>query len=142
VGPSLRSISGHREISHDPVKQIRKGECRVTTDTETIVATYTVKMMDRGAGTFQVEVDTILRENPPSCKDPEVIALVERVIREGPNGDQVKSVAGHEEIRYDRENKTRHGRCRVTMQGRTEDVAYKVYWLNQKTGQFQVELEP
>jgi hypothetical protein len=30
----------------------------------------------------------------------------------------------------------------VTLEGRTEDVAYKVYWLDQKTGQFQVQLEP
>jgi hypothetical protein len=54
----------------------------------------------------------------------------------------LKSVAGYEEIRYDRERKIRHGRCRVTLQDWTGNVAYKVYWLDQKTGQFQVEIEP
>jgi hypothetical protein len=70
------------------------------------------------------------------------MALVERVIREGPDGQQLISVTGHEEIRYDHETKTRHGRCRVTMQGWTGDVAYKVYWLDQGKGRFQVDIEP
>jgi hypothetical protein len=30
----------------------------------------------------------------------------------------------------------------VTMRDWTGNVAYKVYWLDQKTGQFQVEIEP
>jgi hypothetical protein len=142
VGPSVQSISDHREINHDPVNQVRKGQCLVKTQTETITATYTVKLFDRKAGTFQVEVDPIIPEDPPSCTDPGVIALVERVIREGANGRLLISVAGHEETRYDREKKTRHGRCRVTLQGWTGDVPYKVYWADRKKGQFQVEIEP
>ena len=93
-------------------------------------------------GTFQVDVDPIIPEDPPFCTDRDVIAHLERVIREGPNGHLLKSVADHEEVRYDRENKSRHGRCRVTMQGWTGNVAYKVYWVDRKTGQFQVEIEP
>jgi hypothetical protein len=142
VGPSVQSISDHREISHDPANQIRKGQCLVKTQTETITATYSVKILNRSAGTFEVEVDPIIPEDPPLCTSRDVIALVERVIREGPNGHLLKSVAGHEDIRYDREKKTRHGRCRVTMQDWTGNVVYKVYWLDQKTGQFQVEIEP
>jgi hypothetical protein len=142
LGPSVQSISDHRELSYDSAKQIRKGQCRVKTQTETITATYTVKMLDRRAGTFQVEVDPIIPEEPPLCTDREVIALLERILREGPNGPLLKSVADHEEIRYDREKKTRHGRCRVALQGWTGNVAYKVYWLDEKTGQFQVEIEP
>jgi hypothetical protein len=142
VGPSVQSISDHREISYDPANQIRKGQCRVRTPTETITATYTVKMLDRSAGTFWVEVDPIFAEDPPLCTDRDVIALLERLLRERPNGHLLQSVAGHEEIRYDRETKTRQGRCRVTMPGRTEHVAYKVYWVDQKTGQYQVEIEP
>jgi hypothetical protein len=142
MGGSVQSISGHREISYDPASQTRTGQCLVKTETETITATYRVKMLNRKAGTFQVEVDPILSEDPPSCTDREVIALVERMIREGPNGRLLKTVADHEETRYDRETKTRHGRCRVTMRDWTGDVAYKVSWLDQKTGQFQVEIEP
>jgi len=142
VGPSVRSISDYRETSHDPANQIRKGQCLVKTQTETITATFSVKMIDRRKGTFQVEVDPIIPEDPPFCTDRDVIAHLERVIRAGPNGHLLKSVAGHEEVRYDRANKSRHGRCRVTMQGWTGNVAYKVYWLDRKTGQFQVEIEP
>jgi hypothetical protein len=142
VGHSVQSISGHRELSYDSANQIRKGQCLVKTQTETITATYTVKMLNRTTGTFQVEVNPIIPADPPSCTNHDVIALVERVLRDGPNGPLLKSVTGHEEIRYDRETKTRHGRCRVTMQGWSANVSYKVYWLDQKSGQFQVELEP
>jgi hypothetical protein len=142
VGPSVRSISDHRETSHDPALQIRKGQCLVKTQTETITATFSVKIVDRKNGTFQVDVDPIIPEAPPFCTDRDVIAHLENVIRAGPNGHLLKSVAGHEEVRYDRENKSRHGRCRVTMQGWTGNVAYKVYWVDRKTGLFQVDIEP
>src|SRR5262245_48641923 len=36
VGPSVQSIRDHREISHDAANQIRKGQCLVKTQTETI----------------------------------------------------------------------------------------------------------
>jgi hypothetical protein len=142
MGPSVQSISGHREIRYDSVNQTRKGQCLLKTPTETITVTYSVKVLNRTNGTFQVEVEPIIPAEPPSCTDAEVIALVERLIREGPNGHLLKTVAGHEDIRYDRERKIRHGRCRLTTQDWTGDVAYKVYWLDQKTGQFQVEIEP
>jgi hypothetical protein len=142
VGPSVQSIGGHRETSYDPVSQTRKGECLVKTPAETLTVTYRVKMLNRANGTYQVEVGPILPEGPPPCTDAEVVALVERLIREGPNGHLLQAVAGHEEVRYDRERKVRHGRCRVTLQGRAADVAYKVYWLDRRTGQFQVEFEP
>jgi hypothetical protein len=141
-GPSVQSISGYREISYDPVSQIRKGQCLVKTQTETIPVTYTVRFLNPSTGTFQVEVEPVMPEDPPACTSPEVVALLERIIRDGPSGPQLKRLAGHEETRYDRENKIRHGRCQATMQGWTGNVAYKVYWLDQKTGQFQVQIEP
>jgi hypothetical protein len=147
IGPSVQSISGHEEISYDSRSQTRKGRCRVQTEEETITARYSVKMLNRTAGTFQVEVEPIVPAGPPSCTDPEVIALVKRIIRDGPNGHLLKTVAGHEETRYDRERKIRHGRCQAVFQGMlggTEKVAcrYRVYWADQKTGQYQVEIEP
>jgi hypothetical protein len=119
----------------------------VTTQTETITATYSVKMLNRTTGTFYVEVDPILTEDPPSCTASEVMALVERLIRDGPNGHLLTTVAGHEETRYDRERKTRHGRCQAAIQdmrGGVENVTYRyrVYWLDHKSGKFQVEIEP
>jgi hypothetical protein len=142
IGPSVLSISGHREVRYDAASQIRTGQCQVKTQTETIPVTFSVKLLNRTTGVFQVEVEPVIPEDPPSCTDPEVIAILERIIREGPNGPRLKSIARHQEIRYDRETKTRHGRCQATLQGWTGNVAYRVYWLNRKTGQFQVEIEP
>ena len=147
IGPSVQSISGHREISYDSVSQTRKGQCLIKTQTETITVTYSVKLLNRTTGFFQVEVEPIIPADPPSCTDPEVIALVERLIRDGPNGHQLKTVGGHVETSYDQERKTRHGRCQASLhggQGRAWNVTYRyrVYWLNQKTGQYQMEIEP
>jgi hypothetical protein len=141
-GASVRSASGHREVSYDPASQVRKGQCLVKTDTETITVTYSVKLLNRANGTFQVEVEPYFPADPPSCTDPEVKAVLERIIREGPRGQLLVSLAGHEEVRYDRDNKTRHGRCRVTMRDGAGDITYKVYWTDQKQGQYQVEIEP
>jgi hypothetical protein len=140
-GPQVQSISGHREISYDPVGEIRKGQCLVKTQAETIKVTYSVRFINRAMGTYQVEVDPILPEDPPPCTDPEVIAILERIIRDGPDGHHLKIIAGHQEIRYDRENKIRHGRCQATMQGRIIDVAYSVRVVDRKTGQFEVQIE-
>src|SRR5262249_18576305 len=84
-GPSVQSISGHREISYDSASQTRKGQCLLKTQTETITVTYSVKLLNRTTGVFQVEVEPFLTDEPPACTDPEVIALVERLIRDGPN---------------------------------------------------------
>jgi hypothetical protein len=141
-GHSVQAITDHREIGYDPVAQVRKGQCLVRTQDETIPVTYTVKLLNRSTGIFQVEVQPIVPADPPSCTDPEVMTLLQRIVREGPNGHQLKTLEGHQEIRYDRENKIRHGRCQAVMQGWTANVAYRVYWVNQKEGQFQVEIEP
>jgi hypothetical protein len=50
-------------------------------------------------------------------------------------------VTDHRDIRYDREKKTRHGSCQVTRAGGVVVVGYRVYWQDQETGQFRVELE-
>jgi hypothetical protein len=144
IGPSVQSISGHRELSYDSVNQIRKGQCLVKTRTETITARYTVKMLNRASGTFQVEIEPLVSDEPPSCTDRDVTAVLERLIREGPNGHLLKSVAKHEDTTYDKEGRIRHGCCQVTFQGMQDPITYryKVYWTDQETGQFQVELEP
>jgi hypothetical protein len=81
-----------------------------------------------------------------------VIALVERLIRDRFPGQQVGGVGSHREISYDRANKVRHGRCQAMLQsqpnvparGKNASVVvnYRVHWLDQKTGQFQVVIDP
>ena len=141
-GPSVQSISGHREVSHDPANKTRKGQCIVKTRTETITAGYTVKIMDPTRGTFQVQVDTMIADEPPACTAPEVIQHLERTIRQARNG-QLLRVQQHKEVRYDEARKIRHGQCEVVMgAGRSETIRFQVFWLDQKLGQFQVQLEP
>src|SRR5262249_13294922 len=36
IGPSVQSISGHKESSYDPANQVRRGQCTVKTQTGTI----------------------------------------------------------------------------------------------------------
>jgi hypothetical protein len=140
LGPSVQSITDHRETSYDSSKQLRKGQCLVKTPTEIITATFSVKMVDAKAGTFQVELDPIVTTDPPLCTDLDVIELLERLVREGPNGRRIVKVTGHEEIRYDKEQQIRQCSCKLALQGRLDNVVYKVYWLDQKTGQFQVQI--
>ena len=140
-GPSVQSISGHREVSHDPAKKTRKGQCVVKTRTETITVGYTVKIMDPTRGTFQVQVDTMIADEPPACTAPEVIEFLERTIRQARNG-QLLRVQQHKEVSYDQARKIRHGQCEVIMAGRSETTRYQVFWVDQKLGQYQVQLEP
>jgi hypothetical protein len=142
IGPTVQSISDHREISFDALAQIRKGQCLVKTQTKTIKVTYSVKLVDRIIGTYQVDVEPILSDDPPPCTDPGVIALVDRLIRDGPDGPRLKTVAGHQEVRYDKENKTRHGRCEATMEGWKSTIAYTVRLLDDKAVQYVVRIQP
>jgi hypothetical protein len=149
IGPSVRSISDYREISYDSASQIRKGQCVVKTQTESVTVNYSVRMLNPTAGTFEVNVEPFGFNDPPSCTDPEVVALVEGLVRDGFGGQQVQRVAAHEELRYDREKKTRYGRCQAFLQpkGAAEvnapvAVNYRVYWLDQKAGQYQVAIDP
>jgi hypothetical protein len=139
--PSVVAVSGHREISYDRAGKSRKGQCLVKLKTETVTVTYNVKIFNPANGTFGVEVDPFFPTDPPECTDPPVIALLERVLRDGPSGPLLRSVTEHEEIRYDRPEKERHGRCRVILPEWSGTVAYKVYWVDQKTGSYQVEIE-
>jgi hypothetical protein len=70
IGPSVRSISGHCEISYDPGSRTRKGQCLITTWTETMVAVYRVKVLDPTAGAFVVEVEPITPRTRPPARTP------------------------------------------------------------------------
>jgi hypothetical protein len=142
VGGSVLSITEHREIRYDESIHTRLGQCLLKTKDETMLVGFKVQLVDPKRGTFQIFVDPILTTAPPSCTNPDVVALVERLVRQGPNGFQVASISDHREKRYDQETKTRHGRCTVVLPGQTIEVAYKVFWIDPKTGQFQVQLEP
>lgn len=55
AGPSVRSISGHREVLYDPATGTRVGRCTVLkTDGRTVELGYVVEWMDLGSGQFKV----------------------------------------------------------------------------------------
>jgi hypothetical protein len=141
MGLTVQSISGHKEISYDAKNEVRKGECQVKTQTETIRVTYSVKMINRLNGTFQVIIDPTFSQELPPCTSPEVTALVEQLLRQQPDGHQLLRVTGHREVFYDAHNKVRHGHCEAAMQGWNKGVNFIVFWHDQKTGQFEVQLE-
>jgi hypothetical protein len=138
--PPVEAVSRHREILYDKAKKRRKGQCLVATSTETITVTYFVTV-DPVNGGFSVEVEPFFATDPPGCTDPAVIDQLNHLFRTEAKEHLVKSVTGHAEVRYDRDSKVRYGRCRVTAADWNGDVAYKVYWVDRKTGSFQVEIE-
>jgi hypothetical protein len=140
LGPSVKSISGHREISYQAETKTRKGECVVETLTGRQTMSFTVKWLDADKRMFQVQIGDLLTDDPPLCTSPEVVALLGNLIRGSPTGFQVTNVGGHEETSYDRVAKIRYGRCSVSTTTGQISVAYKVTWLNRQLGQFQVQI--
>jgi hypothetical protein len=133
IGPSVESISGHREISYDKVNQTRKGQCLVKTQKETITAAYSVKLLNRAAGTFQVDVEPINFADPAaSCTSPEVKEMVEDMIRQSPKGQQMQSVGQYRETHCDPATKTRTGECQVKTATGEFAVTYQVKPINDK----------
>jgi hypothetical protein len=132
LGPSVQSISGYQEISYDRKSQTRKGQCVVKTQTETITATYTVKVVDRKVGTFVVEVDPIPFLALPSCTSPEVKEMVEDMIRKSPKGQALRSVDQYRETAFDPATKTRTGQCHARTATEEFAVTFQVTLVNDK----------
>jgi hypothetical protein len=142
LGPQVMSIRDHREIDYDPVTKKRTGQCEVRTITDHMLITYSVTWIDRSKRYFQVQIEDQLTEDPPACTDPKVIALLESMIKDAPDGQNVNRVDGHKETRYDKAAKIRYGQCTVRTATGESTVAYLVRWLDRKQGHFQVQLVP
>jgi hypothetical protein len=78
----------------------------------------------------------------PSCTSPMVIDLVEKCLRDMPDGAEIESIDRHKEVRYDRTRDIRHGVCVVQTKEREFDVEYLVEWEDRGTGRFRVRCEP
>lgn len=137
----VQSVKGHREVG-DPGGQGRTGQCEVTIDGETMTVTYHVQWYDQQPGTYRVVVDRFAPQAPPGCTSKAVRDMVDKILRQGPNGNLVQSVTEHAETSYDRERKIRHGTCWVTFQGQGRRIGYRVNWVDQATGQYEVVIEP
>jgi hypothetical protein len=131
------SITDHREISFDPDANRRVGQCTLKADGIEISGTFRVEFQNRDLGQIMVR---FFPDDPPSCINPQVIRLVEQVIRQSPAGPTVKSISDHREIRYDRAAARRVGQCTVKTTAGAGSVKYAVELVNKEKGEIQVRI--
>jgi hypothetical protein len=74
----------------------------------------------------------------PSCTSPEVVQLLDQVIRSTPVGANLKSIDGHRELSYDRDANVRHGECVAHTDAGEIPVKFIVEWQDRNKGLFQV----
>ena len=140
VGVVAKSIDGHQEFSYDRDTDVRHGQCVVHTDAGDINVKYLVEWLDRDNGQFAVRVLIAPAAHLPSCTSPEVVQLLEQVIRGTPVGASAKSIDGHQELTYDRDADVRHGQCVVHTDAGDINVKYLVEWLDRDKGHLQLRI--
>jgi len=138
-GASAKNIDGHHQLSYDRDAEVRHGQCVIHTDGRDIDVKYLVEWADRDKGQFAVRIPPA---DLPSCASPEVVQLLERLIRRTSAGASTKVIDGHQELSYDRDADVRHGQCVVHTDGGDIDVKYPVEWLDRDQGQFAVRIPP
>jgi hypothetical protein len=137
IGATLKSVDGFHELSFDREANVRHGQCVVHTNARDIDLQYIVRWLNRDARQFEVRLTDA---EVPSCAGPEVIQLLNQIVRKTPVGAQAKSVDGFREVSFDREANTRLGQCIVHTKARDIEVRYLVRWLDRDTGQFEVRI--
>ena len=139
VGTNLKSIDGHREISFDADAGVRNGECVAHTDAGEISVKFLVEWRDRNAGLFQVRT---LPAELPSCISPEVVQLLEQVVRSELAGMELKTIDGHRENSFDVDAGVRNGECVAHTDAGEISLKFLVEWQDQDKGLFQVRVLP
>jgi hypothetical protein len=135
VGASARSIDGYREISYDRAQERRTGECIVHTNSGDVVVKFIVHWQDRARGTFEVRIPPA---DLPSCTSPQVVQLLDSIVRKTPAGAGARSIDGHREVTYDRAEDRRTGQCVLHTQGGDIVIKYIVQWRDREQGRFEV----
>lgn len=139
AGTTLQSIDGYRELSFDPVANIRHGECLVHTSTGEIPVKYVVEWQDRKTGMFQVRT---LGTDLPSCTSAEVLKLLEQVVQKTLVGGTFKSIGSTRELSFDRDANVRHGECIVQTTTGEIPIKFLVEWKDDHKGLFRVRTIP
>jgi hypothetical protein len=78
----------------------------------------------------------------PACDSPEVVQLLNQVIRSTPAGARARSIDGHREVSYERVADRRQGQCVVHTDGGDIVVNYLVQWRDRAKGLFEVRIPP
>ena len=76
----------------------------------------------------------------PTATSPEVIELLEKVIRDAAPEVKVLSVDGHQEISFDKESEIRRGKCMAHTDKGDFEVFYQVEWQDENKDYFLVRL--
>ena len=136
AGASMKSIDGHHEISFDKERSIRHGRCTLHSDTGKTELDYFVEWQDREKGMFQIRIPPA---ELPSCTSPEVIELLDTVIRNVNPGIEIDTIDGHRETSFDSESNSRQGTCDVHFDSKVEKIHYVVKWVDRANGSFSVQ---
>lgn len=137
LGASVRSIDGHRELKYDAEAEVRHGECIAHLESGDVPVPFLVEWQDRKKGLYQVRLSG---QPLPASDSPEVVRVLEQVIRNTPLGATAKSITGHHEVGYDEEANERIGECLVELEDRILKVTYSVGWQDQKKSLFKVRV--
>ena len=137
-GSPVKSIDGHQEVRYDAQDDIRFGTCTVHTDQGAVLAKYLVEWQSKERGLFSI------RNTPdvlPACDSPEVVQLVEQVIRDSARGASILSIDGHREKLFDEKDNIRHGECTIRTSSGDRMAQFFVKWTNKERGLFEVRVE-
>ena len=137
-GEQLESISDITEERFDPETNQRFGRALATLRTEKIHVGMGVSWQDASKGLFQVRAWPL---ELPSCRNPQVVKMLELRLRQRDPARTVERVDGVEEISYDREKERREGRCVVHDGTKSETVRFRVQWLDRQNLLYAVLLE-
>lgn len=137
VGATARSIDGHHELKYDTVAGVRQGECIAHLESEDVAVRYFVEWQDRNKTHFQVRLAEL---ELPACDSPQIVKLLDKVIRNSQLGASIRSIDGHRELRYDPEADVRHGECIAHLESGDVPMKFFVEWQDRNQGLIQVLL--
>ncbi len=137
LGPILTAIDGHREVRFDAATGQRECACVVHSTVGEIPGKYIIEWQDRKAGLFQIRIPTPIL---PGCNSPEVLRVLEQLIRSTPEGAAARSLDSHRELSYDPQTDVRRGVCLLHTDTGHYEVKFVVEWQNQNEAQFQVRI--
>ncbi len=76
----------------------------------------------------------------PACTSPEVVQVLDQVLRSTSAVAAAKTIDGHRELRFDSAAQIRYGECVAHLETGDVPVQFVVEWLDRNTGRFQVRL--
>lgn len=76
----------------------------------------------------------------PACTSPEVVQVLDQVLRSTSAVAAAKTIDGHRELRFDRAAQIRYGECVAHLDTGDVPVQFLVEWQDRNTARFQVRL--